>query len=112
MADGLRRLDGVASVEVDLQQNLCTITPQPGRLLDLRGVSAAVGAAGYRPGRLWIEARGVVLATVGGGRRFTIDGSAVAFGFEGTQKGPGVVVGRVEFGATPTLTVEPPPGAR
>jgi len=60
VADGLRRLDGVASVEVDLQQNLCTITPDPARLLAIDGVPAAVRLAGYRVGHMWIEATGDV----------------------------------------------------
>jgi hypothetical protein len=109
VADGLRRLDGVASVEVDLQQNLCHVTPAPDRLPDLAGLPAAVRAAGFRPGRMWIEARGVVTATVGGGQRFTIEGTDVALAFDGAQHGPGTVVGRVEFGAATTLHAEPAP---
>lgn len=73
MADGLRRLDGVADVEVDLQRNLCTITPDPTRLLALEGVPAAVRQAGFRPGGLWIEADGE-LAGGDGDATFTIRG--------------------------------------
>ncbi len=75
MADGLRRLDGVANVEVDLQANVCTVTPTPDRLPDLAGFPAAVHAAGYRPARMWVQVVGTASAAPDGGRQFQIQGS-------------------------------------
>ncbi|MBL8728876.1 MAG: heavy-metal-associated domain-containing protein [Planctomycetes bacterium] len=109
MADGLRRLDGVADVEVDLQANLCLVTPQADRLPDLAGLPLAVREAGFRAGGLWIEARGTVSRQAGGGGRFTIDGTDVALSFAGAADGPATVTGRVEFGATPALVADSPP---
>lgn len=108
MADGLRRLDGVADVEVDLQANLCTVTPSRDRLLDLAGLPAAVHAAGFRPARLWLEARGVV-SERGGVPWFTIAGSEVALRLLGAAGAPSLVVGQVDLGAGPSLTVAAAP---
>ncbi len=94
MADGLRRLDGVANVEVDLQANVCAVTPARDRLFDLGSLPMAVHAAGYRPARLWVLARGVV-AGEGAARTFTIAGSEVAFVVEGDGAAAGK--GRVEW---------------
>jgi hypothetical protein len=63
VADGLRRLDGVADVTVDLQQNICEVTPVRDRAPDFAGLPAAVHAAGFRPGRLWLRAHGTVAGT-------------------------------------------------
>jgi copper chaperone CopZ len=106
VASGLRRLDGVADVEVDLQANVCTVTPSRDRLLDRAALPTAVQAAGYRPARMWIEANGDLAAD---GRRFTIAGSEVTFAVDGAVIAAGAVIGRVEFDGTPTLHVEPAP---
>lgn len=107
MADGLRRLDGVAHVEVDLQANVCTVTPLTDRLPDLRGLPAAVHAAGFRPGRMWLRARGTV-RTDG---RFAVEATPWAFRLDGAAPRGAELVGRVELEPEPTVVVEPPPGA-
>jgi hypothetical protein len=95
VADGLRRLDGVAQVNVDLQANLCAIAPVPDRLLDIAGVPAAVHAAGYRTGRMWLRARGAFAAERGA---FTIAGSDVALRVDGDAPPGDVLEGLVELG--------------
>jgi copper chaperone CopZ len=107
VADGLRRLDGVADVEVDLQANLCTVQPAADRLPDLAGFAAAVRAAGYRPERLWIAARGAVVER-DGARWLTIAGSDVTLRVVGAI-GHATLSGRLVLGVEPTLTIEPPP---
>jgi hypothetical protein len=94
-------------VEVDLQANRCTVTPQRDRVPDLAGIAEAVRASGYRPGRMWIAARGD-LAQRDGVAWFTIAGTAVRLRVHGTP-GAGPLTGRVELGAEPSLFVEPPP---
>jgi len=108
VADGLRRLDGVADVEVDLQANLCTVTPTADRLPALAGFPEAVRAAGFRPARLWIAARGA-LHERDGAKWFTIAGSEVTLRVAATPAGASSITGRVEFGAVPALHLEPPP---
>jgi hypothetical protein len=104
--NGLRLLDGVADVEVDLQANLCTITPQPDRLPDLRGVVAAVRDSGYRPGRLWIRARGAT-ATRDGVTWFTVANSALTLRVDGAA-GDDMLAGEVLAEREP-MTVRPGP---
>lgn len=105
VADGLRRLDGVASVDVDLQHNLCTITPDPTRRLALDGVPLAVRRAGYRPGRMWILADGE-LEPRPDGATFTI-ANGPTFAMVGDAPSAGPVHGVVEF-APPRLFVQVP----
>jgi copper chaperone CopZ len=71
--DALRRLDGVASLTVDLQTNLVTITPDPRVELDLAAVPAAVRRAGFTPADLRLVARGT-LTRATTGDRFRIRG--------------------------------------
>ena len=106
MADGLRRLDGVAEVTVDLQRNVCTVTPAPDRAPALEGVPAAVFDAGYRPGALWLRARGSVVDHAGA-RGFRIDGFAKELKLIGEPAGT-TITARVDF-AEGALVVEPPP---
>lgn len=105
MADGLRRLDGVANVEVDLQANVCAVTPHRDRLFDLGDLPKAVHAAGFRPRHLWITARGV-LAGEGAARTFTVAGSDMTFVLEGDGADAGK--GRVEWRDGRTLLVADP----
>jgi len=71
--DALRRLDGVASLTVDLQTNLVTITPDPRLELDLAAVPAAVLRAGFKPAELRLVALGT-LTRAPTGDRFRIRG--------------------------------------
>lgn len=97
MADGLRRLDGVADVEVDLQANLCTVTPSPDRLPALAGFAEAVRGAGLRPGRLWIEARGTAGVGAAGARTFRIAGSETWLRLDGVADVAPVLAARVDW---------------
>ncbi|HEX5051098.1 MAG TPA: heavy metal-associated domain-containing protein [Planctomycetota bacterium] len=103
MADGLRRLDGVADVEVDLQQNLCAITPARDRVPALDGVPAAVVQAGYRAGRMWLRARGEVHEGV-----FRLAGSQVQWPIEGSAPA-GLLEARIEFRPGVVLVPAAPP---
>lgn len=105
VADGLRRLDGVASVDVDLQHNLCTITPDPTRRLALDGVPLAVRRAGFRAGRMWILAEGDLVQRTDGAT-FTM-ATGPAFTLVGDVPPAGPVHGVVEF-APPRLFVDVP----
>lgn len=107
MADGLRRLDGVAHVEVDLQANVCTVTPNADRMPDLRGLPAAVHGAGFRPGRMWLCARGTVRAD----GRFVIEATTWSLRCDRAPPPGARLVGRLELEPEATVTVEPPPGS-
>ena len=108
MADGLRRLDGVANVEVDLQRNVCTVTPDPDRLLDLAGLPAAVRTTPYTPGRMWLQARGK-LNEREGGRWLTVDNTDLAIRLDGARVDGPAVVGVVDLGPPITLAEGLPP---
>lgn len=56
--DGLRRLDGVDQIEIDLQTNVVTITPDSAREYDLRAFPRAIRDSGFKPGEMRIRARG------------------------------------------------------
>ena len=99
MADGLRRLDGVADVEVDLQQNVCEVTPARDRAPGLAAVPAAVYRAGYRPGRLWVRARGAAVGT----NAFRITGFRDDLPVRGEVPGDGTITALVELQPTATL---------
>jgi copper chaperone CopZ len=58
VSDGLRRLDGVDSVHVDLQANLVTITLDPRVEVNLRSIPEAVRGSGFTPGEMCLRARG------------------------------------------------------
>src|SRR5688500_14314381 len=92
VSDGLRLLDGVAHVEVDLQANLCTVTPDPDRMPALDGFAPAVGATGYRPGRMWLRARGAADA---GARSFTIEGTSRLVRVDGPLPAASLLTGEV-----------------
>ena len=69
--DGLRRLDGVDRIEIDLQTNLVTIRPDSGLEYDLRVFPRAIRDSGFRPGQMRIRARGALGPD---GRTFRIHG--------------------------------------
>lgn len=73
VSDALRRLDGVASLTVDLQTNLVTLTPASDVELDLAAVPAAVRRAGFTPADLRLRALGT-LTRAPTGDRFRIRG--------------------------------------
>lgn len=111
MADGLRCLDGVADVEVDLQRNLCVVTPDPSRLLALDAVPEAVRRTGFRAGRIWVAVTGnVTAARPGPGLLFHIDGDPVERWWEIPGRTPGAVqvTARID-GDPPRLVPESPP---
>ena len=83
--DALRRLDGVGSVQVDLQSNLVVVTPAPEVELDLAAIPAAIRRAGFTPAELEIVARGT-FEERDGGRAFRIRAwtRALAVRMEGT----------------------------
>lgn len=56
--DALSRLDGVSTVQVDLQANLVHITPSATVALPLAEVPGAIRAAGFVPGDMTIQAQG------------------------------------------------------
>ena len=60
-------------MEVDLQANVCELTPSVDRALVLAAVGTAVRAAGFRPGRVFVRARGQLHRETGG-QQFVIDG--------------------------------------
>jgi hypothetical protein len=94
VSDGLRLLDGVDDVKVDLQANLCTVTPARDRMPALDGFAPAVRATGYRPGRMWLRARGAT--SPGDGQRwFTIEGTRVRLRVDGTVPAAGALTGEV-----------------
>ncbi len=62
MENGLRRLDGVDRVLVDVQDNVVTIVPSARIAPDLAAIPAAVRDAGFRPGRMWLRAEGATTA--------------------------------------------------
>ena len=102
MADGLRRLDGVADVEVDLQSGWCTLLPASDRTLPLAGVPEAVRGAGYRPGAMTLRARGRVEDD---GAAFRIDGWPEALPLRGAAPVDGVLEAAVVF--APGATLQP-----
>jgi hypothetical protein len=106
VADGLRRLDGVDDVEVDLQANLCTLTPARDRVFALADVPAAVRATAYTPGRMWLRARGR-LAERDGSKWFTIDGTTITLRVNGELVDAARLQGELTLGE-PTIVV---PGA-
>ncbi len=108
MADGLRRLDGVADVMVDLQANVCAITPSVDRMPALEGFAASVRQTGYRPGRLWIQARGEV-RDGSGGKVFRIAGVEVDMPLLGSVPAGVELQARVEFEPEARLVPEAPP---
>ncbi|HLQ36477.1 MAG TPA: hypothetical protein VK348_01655 [Planctomycetota bacterium] len=61
----LRRLPEVAEVTVELSTNLVTIVPRSDTEFGFAAAADAVRAAGYRPGRMWLRARGDVVAADG-----------------------------------------------
>lgn len=105
MANGLRRLDGVADVLIDLQQNTCEVTPEPGRAPDFAGLPAAVRSAGYRPGRMWLRARGTVV----GSGKFRIAGFDRDLPLHGEAPADGMLTALVELQPVVSLTVAAPP---
>lgn len=56
--DGLRRLDGVESVRIDLQKNLVSIEPDPGLEFDLAEIPEAIRESGFTPRAMRLTARG------------------------------------------------------
>ena len=105
MANGLRRLDGVADVLIDLQQNVCEVTPEPGRAPDFAGLPAALRSAGYRPGRIWLRARG----TADGSGRFRIAGFDRDLPLHGEAPAEGMLTALVELQPVVSLRVAAPP---
>ena len=45
-------------MEVQLQENLAVVTPSPGSRLDRAQMAAAIRGAGFRPGKVTVEATG------------------------------------------------------
>lgn len=110
VADGLRLLDGVADVEVDLQANICTVTPARDRMPALSGFAPAVRATGYRPGRMWLQARGTSDAT--DARWFTIAGTAVRLRVDGPAPADSALTGEVTaIEPSTVVVVGSPPSA-
>ncbi|MEW6280724.1 MAG: heavy metal-associated domain-containing protein [Candidatus Eremiobacterota bacterium] len=56
------RLEGVQSLQIDLQANLVVIQPRPGVALDLKAIPEAIRQAGYQPGEMQLTATGRVQA--------------------------------------------------
>lgn len=115
MADGLVRLDGVADVRVDLQQNRCTLVPAEDRTVPLHAVPDVVRGAGFRPGRMWLRAHGRPEVGADGTVRFRIDGWPRPLPLRGPAGAEAVVFGtaltaRVELLPEPELWPEPWPG--
>lgn len=113
--DGLRRLDGVDQIRIDLQTNVVTITPDGRREYDLRRFPQAIRDSGFKPGAMRIRARG----DVDSGGRFRIAGwrrwlDVAAPGR--LEEGQGVrIVARVDWergGALRILDLAPPVSSR
>ncbi len=90
--DGLRRLDGVDRVHTDLQANIVSIVPRRDVALPLRGVPDAIARAGFRPGRMWLEAEGGAEA-IDGRPGFRIRGWPTALRVDAAQP---VTAGRLK----------------
>lgn len=56
--DGLRRLDGVAKIQTDLQRNLVGMTPRSDVAVDLASIPQRIQQAGFRAGAMWIVTAG------------------------------------------------------
>lgn len=113
VGDGLRRLDGVDSIQADLQANLVTIHPRTDVALALAEVPGAIERSGFRPGRLWIRADGGVEALPDGSPGFRIGSWTAPYALEGASPaGPGPHDFEVLLdGAAPRLRLAPLPGA-
>jgi hypothetical protein len=84
-------------VQVDLQANVCAITPTPDRMLDLAGVRAAVEQTAYEPGRMWLEARGAVSRGTNVAW-FTIAATTVALQIDGEVPDGDMIGGELVIG--------------
>ena len=106
--DALRRLEGVTTVEVDLQSNRVRIRSAPDVELDLAAIPAAVRRAGFTPADMHLVARGTLRLAEEGGE-FRIHGWASALA---VRRAPGLAAGeqtlraRVDFDG-PDLVLEP-----
>jgi hypothetical protein len=95
-------------VDVDLQANLCTVTPAQDRVPVLAGVPEAVRAAGYRPARMWLRARGGAQQR-DGATWFTVAGTSLALRVDGAIAADGILVGQLSPGEPWTVVPGPPP---
>lgn len=97
--DGLRRLDGVERLSTDLQNNLVTIAPARRVAPNLAAIPRVIAEAGFRPGRMWITARGATEELAAGQPGFRIAGWPAALPLTGSVvRGRGEVEVEVVYG--------------
>jgi copper chaperone CopZ len=100
VTDALRRLYGVATIQVDLQSNRVHLTPAPDAELDLAAIPAAIRRAGFTPAEMELTARGTFV-TRGNEGVFRIRGWTSELSVLGTAARPS---GEVELHARVSFT--------